>query len=81
MARQSKTMGYSALQFVADFSLVAGLLYLSGFLYQELYSQPFSLALILHMMIAGLFLILAFIFLNAAILSGKGALAMSITQT
>jgi drug/metabolite transporter (DMT)-like permease len=33
------------------------------------------------MMVAGLFLILAFVFLNAAILSGKGALAMSITQT
>ena len=33
------------------------------------------------MMVAGFFLIMAFVFLNAAILHGKGALAMSITQT
>lgn len=66
---------------MADFSLVAGLIYLSGFLYQQFYSQPFSITLILYMMIAGFFLTIAFVLLNAAILSGKGALAISITQT
>ncbi len=33
------------------------------------------------MTLAGLFAFFAFIFLNAAMLSGKGALAMAITQT
>ena len=81
IARESKKIGYSALQFVADFSLIAGVIYLCGFFYQQFYSQPFTISLTLYMMIAGLFLTLAFVFLNAAILSGKGALAISITQT
>jgi drug/metabolite transporter (DMT)-like permease len=66
---------------VADFSLIAGVIYLCGFFYQQFYSQPFTISLTLYMMIAGLFLTIAFVFLNAAILSGKGALAISITQT
>ena len=66
------------MQFVADFSLVAGLFYILGFI---LTSESYPLSLTLFMMCAGLLINLAFMFLNAAVVSGKGALAMAITQT
>jgi hypothetical protein len=53
-----------------------------GFLYVQLFTDdPMGWDLIFFMMIVGLFAACAFLCLNAAMLSGKGALAMAITQT
>ena len=53
-----------------------------GFLYVQLFSgDPMGWDLIGFMTITGLFAACAFLCLNAAMLSGKGALAMAITQT
>ena len=77
-ARSSKSCGYQPMHFVADFSFVAGALYICGFL---LSTEPYPAGLLAFMMVAGLLINLAFMFLNAAVVSGKGALAMAITQT
>jgi uncharacterized membrane protein len=63
---------------VADFSFVAGVFYVAGFF---LTPHPYPVSLTLFMMFAGLLINLAFMFLNAAVVAGKGALAMAITQT
>ena len=77
-ARSSRSCGFVPMQFVADFSLVAGLIY--AFLFW-MATESYPAPLILFMMCAGILINLAFMFLNAAVLSGKGALAMAITQT
>jgi drug/metabolite transporter (DMT)-like permease len=77
-ARSSRSCGYLPMHFVADFSLVAGVVYVA-FLWMAAEAYPASL--ILFMMGAGIMINLAFMFLNAAVVSGKGALAMAITQT
>ncbi len=81
-ARASKAIGYRPLQFVADFSFIAGLFYFIGFIYNQFFtSSPYPITSIIFMTLAGFVINLAFLFLNAAVLSGKGALAMAITQT
>jgi drug/metabolite transporter (DMT)-like permease len=77
-ARSSRSCGFVPMQFVADFSLVAGLVYVFFF---WMAAEAYPPSLILFMMCAGILINLAFMFLNAAVVSGKGALAMAITQT
>jgi hypothetical protein len=57
---------------------VAGLFYAFFF---WMATEAYPASLILFMMCAGILINLAFMFLNAAVVSGKGALAMAITQT
>lgn len=64
-ARASKAIGYRPMQFVADFSFVAGLLYILGFGYYQFFSSdPYSWSLTLFMTLAGFVINLAFLFLN-----------------
>jgi hypothetical protein len=56
------------------------LFYLIGFLYVQIISDnPYSLALIAYIGSAGFIIAVAFLFLNQALLSGKGALAITIS--
>ena len=53
-----------------------------GFAYVQLLTEKaYMLIEICVMSLAGFILLMAFMCLNAALLSGKGALAISITQT
>ena len=81
-ARAARAAKYPPNQFVVDFLFTCGVIYMLGFLYVQLFTDdPMSWDLIFFMMIVGLFAACAFLCLNAAMLSGKGALAMAITQT
>jgi hypothetical protein len=61
--------------------MTAGFFYSIGFLLTHFFSTPYSLSEILFMSLAGFVIESAFFCLNAAMLSGKGALAMAISQT
>ena len=81
-ARAARAAKYPPTQFVVDFLFTSGVIYMLGFLYVQLFSgYPMGWDLIGFVTIAGLFAACAFLCLNAAMLSGKGALAMAITQT
>lgn len=80
LSRAAKAVHYPPMQYSLDFCNMAGLFYLIGFIIVETtgqYNYPFDL--ILWMSGAGLSIVAAFILLNAAVLSGKGALAMAIS--
>lgn len=79
--RYSRVAGYPSIQFSLDFSCLAGFFYLIGFIYECIFGPPYQIECIITMTAAGLSIVLAFICLNAALLSGKGALAMAISQT
>ena len=80
LARAGKAVGYPLIQYVIDFCCFAGILYLIGFIYIHFFtSQPYMMEEIVFMSIAGSIIFLAFITLNAALLTGKGALAMAIS--
>ena len=79
-SREARGVKYKPNQFVADFCLTASMFYLIGFLYIQFCSdQPYILSEFFFMVIAGFIIEAAFLCLNAAMLSGKGALAMAIS--
>ena len=52
-----------------------------AFIYQHILVEPYPIECILVMGLAGLSIVGAFILFNLALISGKGALAMAISQT
>ena len=81
-ARAARAAKYPPTQFVVDFLFISGLIYMMGFLYVQLFTDdPMGWDMIFFVIVAGFFAACAFLCLNAAMLSGKGALAMAITQT
>ena len=81
-SRAARSVKYAPNQFVADFCLTAAFFYLLGFLYVHFFSgTPYTLEEFVLMVLAGFIIEAAFLCLNAAMLSGKGALAMAISQT
>lgn len=81
LSRFSKVAGYPPIQYSLDFSIVAGFWYLLGFIYQHFFVQPYPMNCILTMILAGYSILGAFLFLIAAVLQGKGGLAIALTQT
>ena len=81
LARTGKSAGYPTLQFCVDFLCVAGFFYMLAFLYNHLLVAAYPWECIAFMSIAGFVMIGALVFLNLAIITGKGALAMAISQT
>ncbi|TNV78049.1 hypothetical protein FGO68_gene6526 [Halteria grandinella] len=81
LSRAARSVQYPPIQFVTDFSIGSGLIYLAAFLYQHFYVEPYPLACILFMATAGIAICCAFQLLNLSVLSGKGALSMAISQT
>jgi len=80
-SRYSRVAGYPPIQFCVDFSCFSGIFYLFGFVYECLYGEGYPIGCILSMIVAGICIVVAFILLNAAVLTGKGALAMAVSQT
>lgn len=81
-ARAARAAKYPPTQFVVDFIFTAGVVYFLAFLsIQFLTNDPLGLELIGFSIITGFFAACAFLCLNAAMLTGKGALVMAITQT
>jgi len=78
-SRYTRAAGYPPTQFCVDFSCLAGSIYFVGFIYECLYGQGYPIGCVLAMSLAGSSLVVAFILLNAAILSGKGALAIALS--
>lgn len=81
LSRACRELAYPSKQFCVDFCCASGLFYLAGFIYVELFVQPFEWELCLFMTGAGVAIVEAFLLLNAGILSGKGALVITISQT
>ena len=76
-SRAARSVSYKPNQFVIDYSFIAGIFYLIGFLFTH-HTNPYKLEEIIYMTLAGFVLESAFLFLNAALLLGKGALAVAI---
>ena len=82
LARLSKAASYPSIQFCMDFSFATGILYLFSFIYSHFIGpDPYPTACIIVMCLAGFTCLLGFIFLNLAVISGKGALAVAVSQT
>ena len=81
-SRAARSDKYAPNQFVADFCMIAAIFYFFGFLYVHFFSgTPYTLVEFVLMVLAGFIIEAAFLCLNAAVISGKGALAMAISQT
>lgn len=78
LSRQAHKIKYPPFQYCIDFTCMAGWFYFVAFLYVE-WTDPYPWQCIVYMSIAGQIIIAAFLLLNAAVLSGKGALAMAIS--
>lgn len=78
-SRYARAAGYPPTQFCLDFSCLMGSTYFVGFIYECIYGEGYPIACVLAMSVAGSSLLVAFILLNAAILSGKGALAIALS--
>ena len=78
----ARSVKYAPNQFVADFCMIGAIFYFLGFLYVHFFSdKPYTLIEFVFMVFAGFIIEAAFLCLNAALLSGKGGLAMAISQT
>ena len=79
-SRAARSVKYAPSQFVADFCMTAAIFYFFGFLYVHFFSgTPYTLLEFVLMVLAGFIIEAAFLCLNAAMLTGKGALAMAIS--
>lgn len=82
LSRLSKVAWYPPIQFCLDFSFASGVLFLVSFIYCHFIGpDPYPVACIIVVALAGITCLLGFIFSNLAVLSGKGALAMAVSQT
>lgn len=79
LARLSMAANYPSVQFCFDFSMAAGLAYFFSFLVSN-HFDPYPWECIVAMAIAGAFCLTGFIFLNLAVITGKGALAIAVSQ-
>ena len=73
---------YPPIQFVVDFAFTSGLFYMLGFIHVQFISDnPLPFDAILFISAAGVLAVFAFLCLTQSVNTGKGALAMAITQT
>ncbi len=76
------TIGYRKIKFAVDITGIAGVVFLFGFIYSQLFLPvKFTFHAVVLMSIAGLFCFSAFIFGNYAMQSGKGAIVQVIIQS
>jgi drug/metabolite transporter (DMT)-like permease len=82
ITRFAQTRGYPKIKFAIDLTGMAGLFYLTGYTFCQLFVDlKFTLNVTLWMTFAGCFCYTAFLFQVYAIASGKGAIVQAIANT